>query len=67
MNKHKTYPRVFLEDVVKKEKYSIVDGPFGSNLKTSDYVEEGVPVLQGKNITNDNFILSELITFFPTF
>jgi type I restriction enzyme S subunit len=34
---------------------AIVDGPFGSNLKLSDYVEEGVPVLQGKNITNDTF------------
>jgi type I restriction enzyme S subunit len=34
---------------------AIVDGPFGSNLKLSDYVDEGVPVLQGKNITNDSF------------
>lgn len=34
---------------------SIVDGPFGSNLKTSDYVDSGVPVLQGKNITGNEF------------
>jgi len=34
---------------------AIVDGPFGSNLKLNDYVNEGVPVLQGKNITNDSF------------
>lgn len=34
---------------------SIVDGPFGSNLKLSDYVETGVPVLQGGNITGDFF------------
>ena len=34
---------------------AIVDGPFGSNLKLSDYVDEGVPVLQGKNITKDCF------------
>jgi type I restriction enzyme, S subunit len=33
---------------------AIVDGPFGSNLKVSDYVEYGVPVLQGKNITADS-------------
>lgn len=44
-----------LEGIAKNEKYSIVDGPFGSNLKTSDYVAEGVPVLQGKNITNNKF------------
>jgi len=33
----------------------IVDGPFGSNLKRSDYVNKGVPVLQGKNITGNRF------------
>ncbi|OQB05857.1 MAG: EcoKI restriction-modification system protein HsdS [bacterium ADurb.Bin212] len=34
---------------------NIVDGPFGSNLKNSDYVESGIPVLQGQNITGDKF------------
>ena len=35
---------------------AIVDGPFGSNLKTSDYIddpENGVPVLTTKNLTGD--------------
>ena len=44
-----------LEKIALQEKGSIVDGPFGSNLKTSDYVASGIPVLQGKNITNDKF------------
>ena len=44
-----------LEGIALKEKNAIVDGPFGSNLKTSDYVETGVPVLQGKNITHNEF------------
>lgn len=44
-----------LEKVVLSEKNAIADGPFGSNLKSSDYVESGVPVLQGKNITNNIF------------
>ena len=44
-----------LDDVAAKIPNAIVDGPFGSNLKTSDYVAEGVPVLQGKNITGDKF------------
>ncbi|MBN2209077.1 MAG: restriction endonuclease subunit S, partial [Candidatus Coatesbacteria bacterium] len=39
---------------------AIVDGPFGSNLKVSDYVETGVPVLQGSNITGDTFELRDL-------
>jgi len=35
---------------------AIVDGPFGSNLKTSDYIEDsinGVPVLTTKNLEGD--------------
>lgn len=37
------------------EKGSVVDGPFGSNLKNSDYVSNGIPVLQGMNLTGDKF------------
>ncbi len=44
-----------LEDIASPEKNSVVDGPFGSNMKTSDYVDDGIPVLQGKNITNNIF------------
>ncbi len=39
---------------------AIVDGPFGSNLKTSDYVASGCPVLQGKNITGNVFRWSDI-------
>jgi type I restriction enzyme, S subunit len=46
--------------------HSIVDGPFGSNLKISDYVEIGVPVLQGKNITGDQFLWKEVRYITPT-
>ena len=46
---------VTLDDVAAPVKNAIVDGPFGSNLKLVDYVPEGVPVLQGKNITGDTF------------
>lgn len=37
-------------------KNGIVDGPFGSNLKTSDYIDDianGVPVLTTKNLEGD--------------
>ena len=44
-----------IKSIAKPYKGSIVDGPFGSNLKTSDYVDSGIPVLQGKNITYDKF------------
>lgn len=36
--------------------YGIVDGPFGSNLKVSDYIDDsvnGVPVLTTKNLNGD--------------
>lgn len=44
-----------VESVAAASKYSVVDGPFGSNLKVKDYISDGVPVLQGKNITNNEF------------
>lgn len=44
-----------LEDIAAPVPNAIVDGPFGSNLKLDDYIDEGIPVLQGKNITDDNF------------
>jgi len=41
-------------DIGAPEKNAIVDGPFGSNLKVSDYVEEGpVRVLTTKNLYGD--------------
>ena len=41
-------------------KNAIADGPFGSSLKTCHYVDKGVPVLQGKNITEDNFRMFDI-------
>ena len=42
---------VTVKDAGAPEKNAIVDGPFGSNLKVSDYVENGpVPVLTTKNL-----------------
>ncbi len=40
-----------LQDFGDKDKYAIVDGPFGSNLKVSDYVKDGkIPVISITNI-----------------
>lgn len=50
-----TNPMCWNSHSLEELSLGIVDGPFGSNLKTSDYVEEGVPVLQGKNITGNQF------------
>ncbi len=49
-----------LNDVVPKG--GLFDGPFGSNLKTSDYIESGVRVIRLENIGHNSF-LSEKGTF----
>ncbi len=36
--------------LAKEERAAFVDGPFGSDLKTSDYKDEGVPLIQLNNI-----------------
>lgn len=40
-------------------KNSIVDGPFGSNLKTQDYTESGVLVFQSNYITSGSFSIDK--------
>ena len=45
------------EDICAPEPYSIGIGPFGSNLKVSDYRERGIPLVFVKNITRSNFFL----------
>jgi len=39
-----------LKSLCENFKADIVDGPFGSNMKRSDYVEDGIPVLKIQNI-----------------
>ena len=55
LNNQKAIKYTTLREIASAAKNAIVDGPFGSSLKTSDYVDDGIPVLQGKNITGDKF------------
>jgi type I restriction enzyme S subunit len=41
---------------LSKKKDAVVSGPFGSNLKVSDYKSEGVPILRLQNIGKGYFI-----------
>lgn len=41
---------VNVETLASDEAYSITDGPFGSNLKTVDYVNKGVRVIRLQNV-----------------
>ena len=47
------WPRVKVESVKADVRYSLVGGPFGSELTTRDYVEQGVPVIRGSNLPDD--------------
>lgn len=51
---------VGLRDLVRNPKEAIVDGPFGSNLKASEYVESGVPIIRLQNIDRDRFIFKNI-------
>ncbi|WP_310400393.1 restriction endonuclease subunit S [Paraburkholderia graminis] len=45
------------------ERYSIVDGPFGSSIKPDDYVESGVPVIRIANITKRGEFLGKNLLY----
>lgn len=44
-----------LGDLVAREPNSFVDGPFGSNLKASEYQDTGVPIIRLQNIRPHQF------------
>lgn len=45
-----------LEDIAANEPRSMTDGPFGSNLKSSHYAEDGPRVIRLQNIGFGNFV-----------
>ena len=46
----KGWEKKTLEGFAKKEKNSIVDGPFGASIKENDYFEKGIPIIRINNI-----------------
>jgi len=51
---------VKLGDLVADPKRDLVDGPFGSNLKAHEYVDNGVPVIKIQNIKANRFVDSNI-------
>ncbi|EKQ67673.1 restriction endonuclease S subunit [Leptolyngbyaceae cyanobacterium JSC-12] len=45
-----------LEDITMNPKNDIVDGPFGSNLKATEYLDSGIPIIRLQNIDRNQFI-----------
>jgi type I restriction enzyme S subunit len=42
-----------LRELVKADKFAIVDGPFGTQLHSSEYVTQGIPLIRVDNINKD--------------
>lgn len=42
-----------MDDLKASVPYSFVGGPFGSNLTTRDYMDDGIPVIRGNNLSAD--------------
>jgi type I restriction enzyme S subunit len=47
-----SFNRFFVEQLAASERNAIVGGPFGSNLVSKDYVDAGVPVIRGQNMSS---------------
>lgn len=51
---------VTVEELAAPTRNALVGGPFGSNLVTRDYVNEGVPIIRGQNM-GDRWIRGEFV------
>lgn len=49
-----------VKHIAAKGKYSLVDGPFGSDLKNEEYKDEGVPLIQLNNIRNGEHLFNNI-------
>lgn len=58
-----TWPTVRLADLAAPVKGAMAGGPFGSDLVSADYVDEGVPVIRGVNLPFDRKIALDNLAF----
>ena len=56
MQSNYPWPFVPLKEIASDALNSFVDGPFGSNLKTEEYTDEGVRLIQLQNIGDGTWI-----------
>jgi len=53
-NNARLWPEVRLQDIQAPKKWALTGGPFGSNLVQKDYVDQGIPVIRGANLSKDS-------------
>ena len=49
---YSNWPKITIEDIASQDKTAIAIGPFGSRMKSDCYVNDGIPVIRGQNITD---------------
>ena len=59
-NLPKQWVEAELADTIPNPKSAIVDGPFGSNLKASEYQDQGVPIIRLQNIDRNRFLVKNI-------
>jgi type I restriction enzyme, S subunit len=52
---------VLLEDIAAPSRNAIVGGPFGSDLVSSDYSSEGIPVIRGENLSLGRWVGGDFV------
>jgi type I restriction enzyme, S subunit len=52
---------VTVESIGATKRHAIVDGPFGSNLKTIHYRDNGIPVIQSGYVTSGEFLADSYV------
>ena len=58
-----SWPTVEMDAIKAPVPYAFVGGPFGSNLTTRDYADEGVPVIRGNNLPADSWFRDDDFVF----
>jgi type I restriction enzyme S subunit len=56
------WPEFSIEELKASSRNAIAMGPFGSNIKAENFVEDGIPVIKGGNLTGD-FIVEDKFDF----
>jgi type I restriction enzyme S subunit len=46
--------------LAKEDRAAFVDGPFGSDLKSSDYKDSGIPLIQLNNIRDSRHLIQNM-------
>jgi len=55
------WPTVRLEEIASTDRKGFAMGPFGSNIRSENYQQAGVPVLRGVNLGEAGFIHDDLV------